>query len=467
MDNRYYFVCIDIVGASKNVKEQENNLKILLNFIARFLKENNLDSKKNTTFTGDGIFIVFSNNDILPLKLAIELHYEFRSQYNSNSDSTSSSAYPNLDFQFKIGISYGEASVIREAEILNGLPYWGEASTIAKRLCDLCDSYHILINDKAERQFRNLINSNPDFLPKGQDYEDIFQDIGKYYVKHKQELEVFNFYFKKENNIVGNLSLPLDKRGIIDRLPINEKLARPLDFFFEKEAFKIVNKIDNEEGLILFIDSAKKLYEALFEDVTDYYGINKTIPSQFFKFNQQFLIRHAELVRSNNGKEKPGIRIMLMTKEDIRRDWYHNTTRTANTNFIRFHMDHNIKLLQINPYTVQETIIPNLLTKYRSFYIQSSHIGIWKDRYVVLFGKLDLTNSSSSVGDSSTSNISASKLGIGKFWIFSLHNPIYKYCEGFFNELLNYQKYEINELALDEQNKPVFIKWTGEKGYKK
>lgn len=432
-----YFFCIDIIGASKDIEEQEHNLKLLLNFINDFLKENDLDSRKIATFTGDGLFIVFHDDNLLPLRLAISLHYEFRNAKYHN-------------FKFKIGIAYGTSNTISEAEQINGLPYWGETSTIAKRLCDLCDAYHILINDKAERQFKELVNTEPYFL-LGQEYEEVFQGIGTYYVKHKQKIDVFNFYLHNENQIVGNLSLPLDKRGIIDRLPISEKLARPLDSFFEKEAYKLVNRIDSEEGLILFIDSAKRLYEALFDEATEYYGINKTIPSEFFEYNQHFLTRHAALLRAN--KQKNGIRIMLMTKEEIRRDWYCNNTRTSNTNFIRFHMDHNIKLLQIDPHHVQEFIIPNLVLKYNSFYLQSNHIGIWKDRYVVLFGKLDLRNNNVA---------NPSRLGVGKFWIFSESNPVYKYCKDFFYEILDYQKIEINELILDDINRPKFFRWNGE-----
>jgi len=360
-----YFFCLDIVGASKDIGEQQSNLQSVLIFVSDFLKENHLDSKRVATFTGDGVFIVFQDNTLLPLRLAISLHREFRKPKMHNN------------FKFKIGIAYGTSNTIGEAEKINGLPYWGEASTIAKRLCDLCDAYHILINDKAEGQFRDLVNTDVDLL-LGQEYEEVFQDIGVFYVKHKQKIQIFNFYLHNGDQIVGNLSLPLDKRGIIDRLPVHEKLARPLDSFFEKEAYKLTSRIDSEEGIILFIDSAKKLYEALFEEATDYCGINKTLPSEFFEYNQHFLTRHAELLRANN--KKYGLRIMLMTKEEIRKDWYCNNTRIPNTNFIRFHMDHNIKLLQIDPYAVQEFIIPNLVLKYNSFYLQSNHIGIWKNR---------------------------------------------------------------------------------------
>lgn len=487
-------MCIDIVGASKDIVAQNNNIKLLLNYIYDFFDTNNLNSKKATSFTGDGVFIVFgddnddnnnnnycmskskneykdeSNKDnkdktkitvvdnnttlLLPLELSIALHREFRkNQYKQ--------------LAFKIGIAYGEANIVEEAEIINGLPYWGDGPTTAKRLCDLCDAFHILINDRAEKKFKENISSdnNVDIL-FGKEYEEVFQDIGKYYVKHKQQLEVFNFCITLDNNqVIGNLSLPLDKRGIIDRLPIDENLARPLDFFFEREAYDLVRKINKDSGMVLFIDSAKRLYESLFENTVDYYGINKILPSEFYEYNHQFLIKHAELLRRY---KKRGIRIMLMTKDQIRKDWYCNSTRESNTNFIRFHIDNNIKLIQINPEIVAQKIIPNLVSKYNSFYLQSSHIGIWKERYVVLFGKLELknnvkenankihnrtrTNYSDKYDDDSEQN-----LRIGKFWIFSDDMPQYKYCEAM-HELLTTGKPWLNELIFDNVEKPFFKK---------
>lgn len=427
-----FFVCIDIVEASKKIDIHEKNLKLLLNFVSDFLNKNNIDPSKSAAYTGDGLFIEFPDNDLLPLELAILLQREFRK--------------PEFqDLKFKTGIGFGNVYEMKEAELFKGLPYWGEAPTVARRLCDLCDSFHILINDKAEKKFRDTMDAHSDLLLNNE-YQEVFQDIGNYYVKHKHQIEIFNFYLRDKDKIIGNLSLPLDKRGIIDRLPIDDQMSRSLDYFFEKEAYELVNKINSEEGIILFINSVKRLHESLFKETEEYYEINKILPSQFFEYYYQFLIQHADLVR--NKKNGFGIRIMLMTKDKIRKDWFRNTTRTLNTNFIRFHQTNNIKLLQINPYTVQERIVPKLVSKYNS-YLESSHIGIWKDRYVVLFEKLD-------IGNSDTVN-----QRIGKVWLFYFDKPEYRYCQDFFDELLDYKKYEISEITLDDMNKPVFTRWLG------
>lgn len=427
--SKYYFFCLDVVESSINFNLHENYLKNLLSFINDFLKQNNIDPKIHSTFTGDGTMIFFKKNTLLPLKLAFHLHKKFR-----KLDQTQQSS------KFKIGIAYGYANRIQEAENQNGLPFWGEGPTVSKRLCDLCDSYHILINDNAVTNFRELLNSEPDFL-NGQEFEDVFQNIGKYYVKHKQELKIYNFFMYFNNQIIGNIDLPIDKRGIVDKLEVSPHLAKPLDLFFQSEANKLVTKIDKED-IVLFIDSAKKLYEFLFQNATEYSGINKILPSEFFEYHQQFLTRHGELVRSNSTKS---FRVMLMTKEEIRNDWYCNKTRSASTNFIRFHMDYNIILLQINPSVVNEVVIPKLLSKYSSFYLHTTHIGIWKDKYAVLFEKFDLKDSR----DSSKR--------IGKFWIISNNNPLFENCENFFDELLNYS--EINQLMLDDMDRPVFFPW--------
>lgn len=429
----YYFLCVDIAGSSMNFDLYENYLKSLLSSINNFLNQNNIDPKIHATFTGDGTLIFFKENTLLPLKLAIDLHDKFR----KNNEKRSS-------FKFKIGISYDYADKIDEAKIQNGLPFWGEGPTIAKRLCDLCDSYHILINNYAVKKFKELINLEPDFL-RNQEFEEVFQNIGKYYVKHKQELKVYNFFMHFDNQVVGNIDLPLDKRGIIDKLEVSSHLAEPLDLFFENEANKLANKID-KEGIVLFIDSAKKLYEYLFKNAKEYSGINKILPSEFYDYHQQFLSRHGELTRNNNTCKS--YRIMLMTKEAIRNDWYCNKTRFSNTNFIRFHMEHNIILLQINPSIVTEFIIPSLMSKYTSFYLHNTHIGIWKGKYAVFFERLDLKDSNQDQK-------------IGKFWIISNKNPLFENCENFLNELLNHKKYEINQIILDNMNRPIFLPWSG------
>ncbi|MGD1837805.1 MAG: hypothetical protein ACPKPY_07080 [Nitrososphaeraceae archaeon] len=430
---KYYFFCVDVVGSSINYQSNESYLKDLLSFINDFLKQNKIDPKIHSTFTGDGSLIFFKDNTLLPLKLAFHLHDNFRKKTNKINQTS----------KFKIGISYGYSNKISEAENQNGLPFWGEGPTVAKRLCDLCDSYNILINDEAVNKFKELLNAEHDFL-KGQEFEDVFQDIGKYYVKHKQELRIYNFFMYFNRQIIGNLDLPIDKRGIIDKIEVSPHLAKPLDLFFQSEANKLVNKIDKEE-VVLFIDSAKKLYEFLFQKAREYSGINKILPSEFFDYHQQFLTRHGELVRNNS---KKSFRIMLMTKEEIRKDWYCNKTRSSSTNFVRFHMDYDIVLLQINPSIVSEVIIPSLVSKYASFYLHNTHLGIWKDKYAVFFEKLDLKESNSNQK-------------IGKFWIISNTNPLFKNCENFLNELLDHSKHEKNQLILDDMDRPIFLPWNG------
>ena len=111
-------------------------------------------------------------------------------------------------------------------------------------------------------------------------------------------------------------------------------------------------------------------------------------------------------------------------------------------------MDYDIVLLQINPSIVTEVIIPSLVSKYTSFYLHNTHLGIWKDKYAVFFERLDLKESNSNQK-------------IGKFWIISNTNPLFKNCESFLNELLDHNKHEINQLILDDMNKPIFLPWNG------
>ena len=44
--------------------------------------------------------------------------------------------------------------------------------------------------------------------------------------------------------IFGNIVIPKDKRGLIDRVDINSKLVIPFDIFLESEAISLKKKID-------------------------------------------------------------------------------------------------------------------------------------------------------------------------------------------------------------------------------
>jgi len=44
--------------------------------------------------------------------------------------------------------------------------------------------------------------------------------------------------------IFGNIAIPKDKRGLIDRVDINSKLVIPFDIFLESEAMSLKKKID-------------------------------------------------------------------------------------------------------------------------------------------------------------------------------------------------------------------------------
>jgi hypothetical protein len=71
----YNFFCIDIVGSSKDVDSQLDNIKDLLQVINDFLE--NSEKKLQISFTGDGAIIWFKEDSLLPLQLALKIHDKF------------------------------------------------------------------------------------------------------------------------------------------------------------------------------------------------------------------------------------------------------------------------------------------------------------------------------------------------------------------------------------------------------
>ena len=129
-----------------------------------------------------------------------------------------------------------------------------------------------------------------------------FQDLGEFYVKHKKPVHVYNYCNTKQDEksfIFGNIAIPKDKRGLIDRVDINSKLVIPFDIFLESEALSLKKKIDLGKEIVLLDESTTNLYHALFEDASHYDSTNLLLPSKFqeYQSNTSYLNLHANLIR--------------------------------------------------------------------------------------------------------------------------------------------------------------------------
>ena len=337
----YDFFCIDIVGSSKDTEIQNDNIKNLLIVIKDFLSS--YQQQIQTVVTGDGVIIWFKEDSLLlPLQLALKIHKEFP-QINEESC-----------LGLKIGIARGDAIEIDTAKSLVGIPVWGNGPAIVRRLCELCDEGHILLDLSAYESFSTKHKKElKHFLPS-QSNSKFFQDLGEYFVKHQKSIHVFNFCNNIPNDVVpifGNSNFPVDKLGMIDRINIDSELSGQFDTFFEYEGIGLKKKIVQGQKIILLDESMKSMYRSLFQYAIDYDSINTKLASTFLQLQSNTsLLKYQARLRRRSGRDNvdsKSVRIMMMEKHRIEKDWENHKTRNACIDFLNWHDDFIMARLKV------------------------------------------------------------------------------------------------------------------------
>ncbi len=190
------FFFIDIVGLSDpslSVKNQIEKIQILNNFIST-CNSYRKDLDKKILPTGDGMVIGFLADLKLPIELSLELHDKL-DIYNSNSTSQSA-------IHVRIGIASGHVFIVNDLNDNQNL--WGPGIILARRVMDLGDQDHILIEGGIANHLFSLDN----------EYKKNIHYLGDYSIKHNQKIDVFYLY----NQHAGNSGIPqkfLDRRRSI------------------------------------------------------------------------------------------------------------------------------------------------------------------------------------------------------------------------------------------------------------
>jgi hypothetical protein len=439
VDN-YNFLCIDNVGSSIEIDSQLKNIEDLLIGIKDFLSVAATKEELQTSFTGDGAIIWFKNESLLPLQLALKIHEKFPP------------CTEQQNFGLKIGIARDTAIEIESAKSILGIPVWGKGPTFARRLCDLCDDGHILLDDNAYKFFTdNYRKINHKHFGFNIIEDRFFQDLGEFFVKHRKPIHVYNYCnTKKEKELFsfGNLNIPRDKRGLIDRIDINSKLVIPFDLFLESEALMLKKKIDIGNEILLLDESVANLYYALFEDANQYNSTNLLLPSKFqeYQSSTSYLNYQANMIRRSKDKHFMSVRIMILDKLLILKDWQNSKTRNLCSDFFRWHQEWGVTLLQVEPHRALE-IVRTLEDRHPTFYLKSSQLGLWKEKYVVL---------SENFGTNENSNSNKPN----RIWISDSDAQHYKNSEIFLEELLLSK--DIWEIQFDEKAGIDFIMWDHE-----
>lgn len=184
------FFFIDIVGLSiptLPVNKQREKIENLNDLIANCNAFKDFEDNKIVLPTGDGMVIGYLVNPELPLQLSIQLHKRLK-EYNLKKTNNK---------QDRIGVRIGLSSgpVFKVNDIKNNPNYWGPGIIYARRVMDIGNNGHILMDT-------NLAKS---LIPLKEEYGKIIKPLGQYEIKHNLVIELYSVFSKD----FGNSELPM------------------------------------------------------------------------------------------------------------------------------------------------------------------------------------------------------------------------------------------------------------------
>jgi len=178
---------IDIVASSDpnlSIKSQARKIYALNTLIERtdVIKNNELDSLVLLP-TGDGMAIGFSDSPENPLMLAIQLHKSLR-KFNKTKKEKDR-------IVIRIGIETGPGYFMNGLN--NSQIFWGPGIINAKRIMDICGPNNIFSSERFAGDLKKLSEENKVSM----------RSIGKFKIKHGEEIEIFNIFGKDFGNKIS------------------------------------------------------------------------------------------------------------------------------------------------------------------------------------------------------------------------------------------------------------------------
>jgi KaiC/GvpD/RAD55 family RecA-like ATPase len=180
------FFFIDIVGLSDpslSVRRQIEKIEVLNNLISSCNSFKKTSDKKILP-TGDGMAIGFMENPALPLELSIEIHKKLQ-EYNQRTFGTQDN---NSILGVRIGLASGSVFIVNDVN--NNQNIWGPGIILARRVMDVGDDKHILIE-------RGLAES---LMALEDRYREIIKPLGNYLIKHGQVIKMYSAYSEDFGN---------------------------------------------------------------------------------------------------------------------------------------------------------------------------------------------------------------------------------------------------------------------------
>jgi hypothetical protein len=130
--------------------------------------------------------IGFTSNPEAPLNLSIQLHAKLK-KHNIGKDDESS-------LYVRIGIASGPVFIVNDAN--NNQNIWGPGIIFARRVMDIGDNNHILIDGGLAQTLITLDDK----------YKKIIHYVGDYQIKHGHIIKLYSAYQK---NYFGNKDVPV------------------------------------------------------------------------------------------------------------------------------------------------------------------------------------------------------------------------------------------------------------------
>jgi KaiC/GvpD/RAD55 family RecA-like ATPase len=188
-----HFFFIDIVGLSDpslSVKRQLEKIAALNTLVRSCSAFKGVPKDKKIVLpTGDGMAIGFLQSAEHPLRLSIELHKLLKS-HNERMD---------VDEKLGARIGIGSGHVFIHNDINDNQNVWGPGIIMARRVMDLGDNLHILIEGNTAKGLMDLKD----------EYRMYIKELSDYKIKHGQTLKIFSAY----SDDFGNPALPAKLEG--------------------------------------------------------------------------------------------------------------------------------------------------------------------------------------------------------------------------------------------------------------
>lgn len=186
-----YAVAIDIIGYSRR---QADSQKQMIQKLNHYIKEairavRGHGAEQSVIYlpTGDGMIMVFDSRPETLVPIVCNVQKEIKRYNQSRAEADR--------FEFRTGLHSGQ--VFKFSDVNENLNFAGNGINIAQRVMSLGDRWHILATQAGYEAMGNVKTENNHY----------FKPVGRYSIKHGDEIEVYNVYSQQDR--CGNPAAPL------------------------------------------------------------------------------------------------------------------------------------------------------------------------------------------------------------------------------------------------------------------